>query len=156
MQLRVVWVGKTRNAHIRSLCDDYLERVRHLTPCRVVEVRDLARGRGLHGGDLRAREGAEMTRALPEGARIVTLDAGGKELSSDAFARWFAGEQNRGTREIGFVLGGPEGLDEAIRDKAYWRLSLGRMTWTHEIARVLLLEQIYRALTILRGIPYHK
>lgn len=153
MQLRVVWVGKTRNAHLRSLCDDYLERMRHLVPCRVVEVRDVAQGRGL---DLRAREGAKIARVLPDGARIVTLDADGKELSSDGFARWLADEQNRGTREIAFVLGGPEGLHEAIRGRADWRFSLGRLTWTHEIARVLLLEQIYRAFTILRGIPYHK
>ena len=74
----------------------------------------------------------------------------------EEFARWIEAGQVQGTREVTFIIGGPAGLDPAFSQQAHLRLSLGKMTWTHEMVRVLLLEQIYRALTILRNIPYHK
>ncbi len=156
MRINVVWIGKTRNPEISALTADYLARVRHLVPCRIAEARDPARGRNMTGEELRTAEAAQLLK-LSEGAgRIVVLDERGRQFSSPEFARWFECEQNQGTREIAFVIGGPEGISSKVTERAHLTLSLGRMTWTHEICRVLLLEQIYRAFGILRNIPYHK
>lgn len=156
MRLKVFWVGKTRNASIRALCEEYLERARHLVPCEIVEIRDLSKGRGLRGLQLKAAEGAEIEKHLTPDSRIVVLDERGSEFSSPDFAKWFQREQNSGTRGINFIIGGPEGISEALLRRAYLSLSLGKMTWTHEMSRVLLLEQIYRAFSVLRNIPYQK
>lgn len=156
MHIRVIWPGRTRSAPIRSMLADYRERVAKLTPCSVVELPDLSRKKGLRGVDLRAAEAELVLESLWPGARLAVLDGGGRELSSEDFADWLAREMHRGTRQIDFVIGGPEGLDSALVRRADLRLSLGRMTWTHEMCRVLLLEQIYRAQCILKRIPYHK
>ncbi len=156
MRIKICWVGKTQNAPMRSLAADYLARLSHLTPIEIVEVTDLSRRRGLSGAALLAAEGAEIIRALPSDCRKVVLDQLGTQLSSREFARWFGAAQVQGTRELAFILGGPGGIDDALAEQAHFSLSLGKMTWTHEMARVLLLEQIYRALSILRNIPYHK
>ncbi len=156
MNLKIFWVGKTKNASIRELSTDYLQRLRRWVSCEVVEIRDLSKGRGLLGARLVEAEGAEITRSLADGCKVVALDGTGRQFSSLEFARWLEAEQNRGTREIAFVIGGPEGLGTVILDRANLRLSLSRMTWTHEMCRVLLLEQVYRAYSILRHIPYHK
>jgi len=110
----------------------------------------------LHGEELRSAESSEIEKRVSETARVVVLDADGTELTSLDFARWFQKERNRGTRDLVFVIGGPEGISKRIVDRANLRLSLGGMTWTHELARVLLLEQVYRAFSILENSPYHK
>lgn len=156
MHIRVVWVGKTKNPSIRALTADYLERTRHLVPCEVVEVRDPGRGRALRAGELVAAEAAQISRSLGGGARIVALDAGGKGFTSEELARWLCTEQNHGTKQIDFIIGGPEGISHDIICKAHLVLSLGRMTWPHEMCRVLLMEQLYRSYCILRNMPYHK
>ena len=156
MRIKICWVGKTQNAPIRSLAEDYLARLGHLTPIKIVEVADLSKRRGFRGAALSAAEGAEIMRALPSDCTTVVLDERGTEFSSREFARWFEAAQVQGTRELTFILGGPEGIDGAVAKQSHFRLSLGKMTWTHEMARVLLLEQIYRALCILGNIPYHK
>jgi 23S rRNA (pseudouridine1915-N3)-methyltransferase len=86
----------------------------------------------------------------------VVLEETGTQFSSVEFARWFEAEQIHSTREIAFVIGGQDGLSTQVSARAHLRLSLGKMTWTHEMCRALLLEQIYRAFCILRHIPYHK
>jgi len=156
MKVTLLWVGKTKNPHLRELCEDYLERIRRLVACEVIEVRDPSKGSGLKGPGLRKAEAEAMAKRIAPVSQVVSLDAGGKQLSSEELARWFEAEQVRGTRDLVFVIGGPEGLDDSIRARARLSLSLSRMTWTHEMVRVLLVEQVYRAFTILSGVPYHK
>jgi 23S rRNA (pseudouridine1915-N3)-methyltransferase len=156
MRIRICWVGKTQNAPIKSLLLEYIKRLKHLAPIETVEVPDLSRRRGLKGDVLLAAEGAELARVIGNDCRTVVLDERGKQFSSTEFARWFEGEQVHGTRQIVFIIGGPGGVARTLSEQAHLRLSLGRMTWPHEMARVLLAEQIYRALSILRNIPYHK
>lgn len=156
MQVKILWVGKTKNAVLRSLLSDYLGRIRHLIPCEVIEARDLAKRQSIRAEDLVAAEGEELARFIPDNGRLVALDETGTQFNSRDFARWFESEQNRGARVITFVIGGAEGLSRTISGKAHLVLSLGKMTWTHEMCRILLLEQIYRAQCILRNIPYHK
>lgn len=156
MQIKFLWVGKTKNSSMRSLVSDYLERIRHLVPCEVIETRELAKRRSLSVAELVAEEGKELARHIPESGRVVVLDETGKQFTSEAFAGWLAAEQNTGARVLTFVIGGPEGLNPMISGRANLILSMGKMTWTHEMCRVLLLEQVYRALCILRNIPYHR
>ena len=156
MRLKICWIGKTRNAQIAALLEEYLGRVRHLVPCEIAEARDLARGSDLQGDERRAAEAKQLLKLAEGSNRIVVLDERGRQFSSPEFARWFEAEQDHGTREVAFVIGGPEGIAPAVAERAHLSLSLGRMTWTHEICRMLLLEQIYRAFGILKHLPYHK
>jgi 23S rRNA (pseudouridine1915-N3)-methyltransferase len=155
MHVRIIWVGKTRNSSIQALISDYLERLRHLTSCEIIETRDFSKGKDPGGARRLAAEAVEIKRNLGAG-RVVALDENGAQFTSGDFARWFEKELNQGTRELAFVLGGPLGMSPELGEHAHLRLSLGRMTWTHEMCRVLLLEQLYRAFSILRNIPYHK
>lgn len=156
MQIKVFWVGKTKHPALRALQEDYLERIRRWLPCETVEIRDLAGRRALSPAELVAGEGAAITRRLPADGRLVALDESGVQFSSTGFAQWLESEQNSGTRALSFVIGGPAGLSHDLARRADRVLSLGRMTWTHDMSRVLLLEQVYRALCILRHVPYHR
>ena len=156
MQIKFLWIGKTKSPAIKALVSDYLERIRHIVPCEVIEARDISRRSSLPTAGLIEAEGEELSRHIPAHGRLIALDEKGSQFSSRDFARWLESEQNRGARVITFVIGGPEGLSRMVSDGSGLILSLGTMTWTHEMCRVLLLEQVYRALCIMRNIPYHK
>ena len=153
MRLRLIWVGKTRNEHLRALVDDYLGRLRRFARVEVVEVREGA------GRDERAvveEEGKRITASLASDALTVLLDVGGEQWGSRELASRVEGWQGRSVKEVAFVVGGHLGVSEAVRRRADVRWSLSKLTLTHEMARVLLAEQLYRAHTILRGVPYQK
>ena len=156
MQFKFLWVGKTKNSSIRSLIEDYLERIRRMVPCEIIEARDLSKKRSFRPSELIASEGEELARHIPASGLLVALDEGGVQFSSEGFADWLESRQSTGLRVITFVTGGPEGLSEMISKRAHLILSMGKMTWTHEMCRVLLLEQVYRGLCIKRNIPYHR
>ena len=156
MKLKVVWVGKTKSSPIKAFTADYLERVRRMTPCEIVEIRDPVKGREPSATERIQLEGEHIIRQLPKAAFVVALDETGKQYASEEFARRLETEQNSGTKEITFVIGGPDGLNHNVAARARIVLSLGKMTWTHEMCRALLLEQLYRALCIINKIPYHK
>jgi len=159
MKLKILWVGKTKSAPVKALVEDYLERIRRFAPCEVQETRDFSKGRSLRPADIVAAEGEEIARHLqksPASVRVVALDETGRQFPSEGFSRWLEDGRDAGIREVVFVIGGPEGLSRAVSGRAHLVLSLGKMTWTHEMCRALLLEQIYRALCIQHKIPYHK
>jgi len=156
MRLKVLWIGKTKSPPIKELASDYLERIRRMASCEILEIRDQAKGRSLRADERIRMEGEDIARRLPADAFVVALDEAGKQYASEDFARWLETEQNSGTKEIAFIVGGPDGLSRETAARARMVLSLGKMTWTHEMCRALLLEQIYRALCILNKIPYHK
>ncbi|MFN2431737.1 MAG: 23S rRNA (pseudouridine(1915)-N(3))-methyltransferase RlmH [Gemmatimonadota bacterium] len=155
MKLRVLAVGKLKAGYSRDAAADYLARVNRYVPCDVVEVRDAMRA----GDEARERavEGDRL-RELAAGrdAFRVALDMEGESYSSEGFARFLGERMTHGRRELAFLIGGPHGLAPALRADADLRLSLSTLTFPHDLARVVLLEQLYRALTILRGEPYHK
>jgi 23S rRNA (pseudouridine1915-N3)-methyltransferase len=156
MHIRFLWVGKTKNLSVKTLLSDYLERIGHLVHCEVIETRDLSKRRSLPAAELIADEGRELVRALPQSGRVVALDEKGAQFTSQGFAQWLESQHNTGARSLTFVIGGPEGLSPMISHRAHLILSMGKMTWTHEMCRVLLVEQVYRALCITRNIPYHR
>ena len=136
--------GKTRNPHVRALVEDYAERIRHFCPVEVQESRALP----AEFADGKKRAGAA--------AKLVLLDAAGRAMTSEEFSRWLGRERDAGTRELVFVLGPAEGFAEATKRRADVLLSLTPLTLSHELARAVLAEQIYRALTMLAGHPYAK
>jgi 23S rRNA (pseudouridine1915-N3)-methyltransferase len=142
VKIRLLMLGKTRRAELRAVLDDYVKRVGRYAPTEVVEVRD-------ESGVLKKLD-AERA------ATVVLLDAGGKALSSEEFAKWLGEIRDRGARELIFVCGDADGFPETVRERARQKLSLGAMTFSHELARVMLAEQLYRAFAILSGSPYPK
>lgn len=142
MKIRLLMLGKTRRAELRTVLDDYVKRVGRYAPTEVVEVRD---------------ESAMLKKLDAErAATAVLLDATGRTLSSEEFAKWLGQLRDRGTRELIFVCGDADGFPAAVRDRARQKLSLGAMTFSHELARVILAEQLYRGFAILSGSPYPK
>jgi len=135
-------LGKTRRAELRAVLDDYVKRVGRYAATEVVEVRD----------ESAMLKPLDANRA----ATVVLVDAGGKTLNSEEFAKWLGELRDRGTRELIFVCGDADGFPEAVRERARQKLSLGAMTFSHELARVMLAEQLYRAFAILSGSPYPK
>lgn len=154
MKILVLSVGRPERTRFGPLFDEYMERIRRFgvdADARwVPEVRAGGRFSDAH---VREREGRSLLGALPERARLIALDPAGASLTSEAFARRLEGW---GVPCAVFVVGGPLGLDPSLAATAHATLSLSAMTLPHELARVVLAEQVYRALTILRGVPYHK
>ena len=154
MRLTVIAVGRLKERYWREAADEYLKRLGPYATVRVVEVDD--RDSGRDEARALAEEGADVLRAIPEGAHVVALDIGGKQLSSEAFAGRLAALALEGRSTIAFVIGGSVGLSAGVLARADEKLSLGAMTLPHNMARVVLLEQVYRAFRINRGEPYHK
>lgn len=153
MRLRVIWTGKTKDAHLRALIADYQERLSHFARCEVSEFRESGTPDENTGID---RDSKRISDGLREGAVNVLLDPSGIEWSSQELAEAIQGWQNTGTKEVAFIVGGPNGVSTELAAQANKRWSLSRLTLTHEMARVVLLEQLYRAYTIIHGLPYQK
>jgi len=136
MRILVMAEGRIREAHFRDACRDYAGRIARTLPIEVREVERLA--------------------AAPARHLVVAMDAAGRELDSAGFAAWLGKQMCSGRQGVAFLLGGADGIPAKLLDAANERLSLSRLTMAHRLARVVLLEQIYRALTILRGEPYHR
>ena len=143
MLIRLLMLGKTRRPEIRALLDDYAVRIRRFAELEMQELRQDS------PASLRRVE-------LTAGATVVLLDAGGKEFSSEQFARWLGGCRDRGTRELAFLCGAAGGFPDALARRATMKMSLSPLTFSHELARVMLAEQIYRAFALLAGHPYPK
>lgn len=135
-------MGKTRRPAIRTLLEDYVDRIGHYAEIEVHEVR--------------ADSAASLRKLDFSGATVVLLDAAGKPLTSQQFAAWIGSRRDRGEREIIFLCGAAEGFPEILERQATARISLSPLTFSHELARVMLAEQIYRAFALLAGHPYPK
>ena len=144
MKLRLVFLGKTHSREVRALIEDYRSRIAHFTSIELVEWK------ATDGGPWVLADACGKDSNAP----VVLLDPAGKEFTSEEFARWLAKQMNTGRRALVFLLGGAEGFEEETRRRADVLLSLSRMTLPHELARVVLLEQLYRAFALLREHPY--
>lgn len=144
MKIKVAWIGKTKEPAIATLTEEYLKRVSRYAPVEGITVRDEA--------DLLAKFGGTKGAAK---STLVLMDSRGKEFSSEQFAKFLGDYQDRNPLPLVFAIGGADGFSDAARSAAQNVISLGKMTLAHELARVVLLEQVYRAFTILKGHPYH-
>lgn len=153
MRLALVAVGALRGPGFRESCDEYLGRLRHFAEVTELEVKEAGRVR--ETGARQDEEARRLTRVLPAGATLVALSRTGDPWSSRELARRL-GRWQEAARPVAFLIGGSTGLASSICAAAAARWSLGPLTLPHELARVVVAEQLYRAFTILRGGPYHK
>jgi 23S rRNA (pseudouridine1915-N3)-methyltransferase len=143
MKLKVAWIGKTKEPAVQTLTDEYLKRLSHYAEVEGIALKDESALLRLCAHEARPRHS------------LILLDSRGKQLSSEEFARWLGDYQGRSSSPLLFAVGSADGFSDQARQAATLLLSLGRMTFAHELARVVLLEQLYRAFTILNGYPYH-
>jgi 23S rRNA (pseudouridine1915-N3)-methyltransferase len=142
MRIRLLMLGKTRRPELRAVFDDYLKRISRSCHIEAIEVRD---------GDAAIKR-LDADRA----AAALLLDANGRHYDSESLAEWLGEQRDRGTREIIFLCGDADGFPEGLRKRVSQKISLSPMTYSHELARVMLTEQLYRAFAILSGSPYPK
>jgi 23S rRNA (pseudouridine1915-N3)-methyltransferase len=142
MRIRLLMLGKTRRPELRVVLEEYIDRIGYQTPIGIIEVRD----------ESAALKKLDADRA----ATLVFLDAAGKAFSSEALAKWIGELRDRGTRELIFVCGDADGFPDRLLQRTHRKISLSAMTFSHELARVMLAEQLYRAFAILSGSPYPK
>jgi 23S rRNA (pseudouridine1915-N3)-methyltransferase len=152
MKLRFIWPGKTKDARLRSLIDEYAKRLSRFTKCEVVEVKE-SRTRDAAAVN---KESLRIFEAIGDSTLAVLLDLNGREWSSQELASQVRRWENEAVKEVAVVIGGPEGLSPQVQSRANVRWRLTPLTLTHEMARVLAVEQLYRAYTINRGLPYQK
>jgi 23S rRNA (pseudouridine1915-N3)-methyltransferase len=155
VKFRVVAVGKPRAQSLAAAIQDYEMRAARYWPLEIREVREEP-ARNATPELVREREGERLLAAAGANALLVACDVDGDERTSAELAAWMQAERERALRDVAFVIGGAYGLSPAIREAATLRLSFSRLTFPHELARLLLAEQLYRAGTIVRGEPYHK
>ena len=152
MKLRFIWPGKTKDEHLRALLAEYLKRLQRFVRCEVIETRDFS-------GSDRARiekESAALLAAITDGSLMMLLDVDGSEWNSQELAEQVRRWENDSVKEIAIVIGGQDGVSAEVEKRAQKKWRLSRLTLTHEMSRVLAVEQIYRAYTINRGMPYQK
>ena len=152
MRVRLIWPGKTRDAHLRALVGEYATRLSHFVRCEITELREDSRTDKV-GID---KETKRISDALRSGAITILLDPGGVEWTSHQLADQVRKWESNGIKEVAFVVGGPRGLSPELISRFDKKWSLSRLTLTHEMTRVLLLEQLYRAYTIVNNLPYQK
>ena len=154
MRLHFVWIGKTKDRHCAALISEYLNRLTRFSPYEVSELKEPS-----GGGDERrvvAQEGEKILTAVERDDYVILLDEKGRQFSSPAFAEFLGERQQASVKRLAFIIGGFAGVSESVRQRAQLVWSLSSLTLPHEIARVVLAEQVYRGYTLLAGLPYHK
>jgi 23S rRNA (pseudouridine1915-N3)-methyltransferase len=155
MKLRLLWIRSSADAELSAVLERYLNRIKHFFPIEVTEVAPPRGRQNATDGSIIRAQSAGLISAIPRGFTVV-LDERGRSMDSLKFAKWLERLTMEQPHGVTFVLGGDVGLDDSVRERADLLLSLSAMTLPHQLARVVLLEQIYRACTLIRNIPYHK
>ena len=155
MKVLFIQVGKTADRHLAALADEYAARVARYLPFEQAVVPDLRNTRAMPPERQKQLEGEGIRRLLREGDYLVLLDERGEERRSVDFARWLGRRTGGTARRLVFAIGGPYGFSDEVYALAQEQISLSRMTFSHQMVRLFFTEQLYRALTILRGEPYH-
>ncbi len=154
MKTVLVQVGKTTDKHIIACINDYVERIGHYMPFLVTTIPELKNTKSLSEEQQKEREGEQILVQVQPGDTVVLLDEHGSEKRSVEFARWLEKHQHHARRLV-FVIGGPYGFSKSVYQRADELISLSRMTFSHQMVRLVFAEQLYRACTIIRGEPYH-
>ncbi|MDL1960823.1 MAG: 23S rRNA (pseudouridine(1915)-N(3))-methyltransferase RlmH [Deltaproteobacteria bacterium] len=155
LRLSLIWIDKTRDAWLRVGIEHYIKKIEHYLHVQVLQVRGVCFARNMKPDEVMKREAKSIVKVLPKGVFTVALDVKGRMVDSPGLARMLTDLEARGIRDLAMVIGGASGLAPEIIKRADKRLSLSPMTFTHDMARLILVEQIYRACTIKAGEPYH-
>ena len=159
MHLSILSIGRMKRGPEQELLKTYLERANKAGPSLHLfgpKLTEFPEARSADASERKSAEANKMLASVPAGAQVVLLDETGKDCSSVEFSRLIAEKRDSGTSNLCFALGGPDGHGDEIRNAAMQSIRFGKQTWPHQIARILLAEQIYRAMTILSGHPYHR
>ena len=156
MKIKTIFVGKLQDRYLKEGIETYRDRISRYSQIELVEVEDEAVTAKADQGKIKGIEAERIIKRVSPDSLLVALDEKGKGLSSEGLAGFIQKAMDSGIKEISFVVGGSLGLGEKVRERADLALSLSPMTFTHQMVRVILLEQIYRAFTIIKGEPYHK
>lgn len=156
MRIGIAAPGRLKHDGAIAYADDYMQRIQRITPIHRVTVRSPRRTKQGFDPQARGQEAQALLRAIPGGAIIAALDVDGRSFDSQSFLLWLVSMFEGGTRELVFAIGGPDGLDPSVIELSNYRVSLGPMVLPHDLAEVVLLEQLYRALTRWKGFPYHR
>lgn len=155
MKITLLAVGRTTDAHIQALLDDYAKRIAHYLSFDIQVIPELKNTRAMPEAQQKQSEGALIVKAVPQNAYMVLFDEHGEELRSVDLAKWLNRKMSSLSVPIVFVIGGPYGFSDEVYARADAKLSLSKLTFSHQMVRLIALEQIYRAMTILHGEPYH-
>ncbi len=154
MKHEIIFLGKTKDTFIQQGIDEYGARLKHYTNFSITTLKDKARGKSTR--QIISEQGEQLLGAVPKGAIIVALDSRGQQFTSTSFSSKIVQWETSGGRQVCYLIGGPDGIAEEILQKAQLTLSFSKMTFTHDMVRMLLVEQLYRAYTIKNGEKYHK
>lgn len=154
MKTKLLVVGKTNDKNITKGIDDYVGRVKHYMPFDIVVIPELKNTKSLTQSNQKEMEAEQILKRLQPSDTVVLLDEHGKEYRSIEFARWIE-KQQQTARSLVFIIGGPYGFADSVYERSDAKLSLSKMTFSHQMIRLLFVEQIYRACTIIKGEPYH-
>ena len=155
MNLELIVVGKTDMKEVSALVDMYSKRINHYAKFSITYLPDLRNTKNLSEQQQKIAEGEMLLKDITTGDYVVLLDEAGEEMRSVAFAQWMQKRMNSGVRRLVLMIGGPYGFSEAVYARANGKLSLSKMTFSHQIVRAIFTEQLYRAFTIIKGEPYH-
>ena len=153
MKLHFVWIGKSKDRHCKALISDYIERIGYFASLELTELKEVE---GSSEAEIIAKEGLRLIESIARDDFVIALDEKGEHMGSRDFAEKLGTLRDGGVKRLAFVVGGFAGLSEEFKDRANLKWSLSRLTLTHEIARVVLAEQVYRAFTLLAGQRYHR
>lgn len=154
MKITLLVVGKTTDSRLQSLIDDYQHRLRYYVPFELVVIPELRNARSLSDTQIKEQEGMEILRRITPSMDVILLDEHGQEHRSVEWAQWLQKKMSGG-RDLLFIVGGAYGFSSAVYERANGKISLSQMTFSHQMIRLFFVEQLYRAMTILRGEPYH-
>ena len=154
MKITLLVVGKTTDQRLQTLIEDYQQRLKHYIPFEMVVIPDLRNAKALTQTQIKEQEGIEILRRITPAMDVILLDEHGREYRSIEYAQWIQKKMAAG-RDVTFIVGGPYGFSTAVYERADGKISLSKMTFSHQMIRLFFTEQIYRAMTILRGEPYH-
>jgi len=155
MKTALICIGKTNEPYWQAAIDEYIKRLRKYSPFEIVEIPDLKNAKTLTEQQIKQAEGENILKLLNTDDYIVLLDDKGAEYTSLKFAEWYQQRMSSGLKRLVFIIGGPYGFSDNIYARANHKLSLSRLTFSHQLVRPIFLEQLYRANTILRNEPYH-
>jgi len=155
MNIKIIAIGKTDNPALSSLIDHYTDRLKHYVNFELVCIPDLKNTKKMSVQEQKEKEGALVLKKITKADMLVLFDENGKQLSSVQFADFFQAKMNSGSKQLILVIGGPYGFSEALYARANQKISLSKMTFSHQMVRLFAVEQCYRAMTILKNQPYH-
>lgn len=155
MNIKLLLVGKTDEGNLQSLIDNYVKRLEHYNKFELEIIPDLKNTKNLSVEQQKTKEGKLILEKMTPSDYLVLLDENGKQYSSEAFSEFIQKRLNSGMKQLIFVVGGPYGFSEEVYTRAQAKLSLSKMTFSHQMVRLFFVEQLYRAFTILKNEPYH-